>query len=159
MTKRSIVRPVNMSLLAVCCVLTLASCSRNRELVLPGERLDLRDPLLGVAAETGDPLDATEEPVETDENQALPINLSWRRVPMRHGRTVTATASHRIDHPALNASLTEIWSVNIGSGDSRKYRITADPVVADGRVFAMDSRSQVTALAAEIADGSFGHLI
>ena len=29
------------------------------------------------------------------------------------------------------------WSANIGAGDSRKQRITADPVVANGRVFTL----------------------
>jgi len=38
------------------------------------------------------------------------------------------------------------WSVPVGEGGSRRDRITADPVVADGRVFTLDSRSTVSAV-------------
>lgn len=126
----------------------LTACARERDIILPGERLDLRDPILGVSGETGAPLDATaegESSVDPDVNQALPISLpgtvsnaAWTH---RNGN-----AHHHMQHPALGASLSQVWSVNIGSGDSRKHRITADPLVSDGRVFAMDSRSQVVAI-------------
>jgi len=39
-----------------------------------------------------------------------------------------------------------VWSAAIGAGNSKRNRLTAAPVVANGRVFAMDSRAQVTGL-------------
>ena len=55
------------------------------------------------------------------------------------------TNAHKITHPALGASLRPVWSTSIGKGNARRARITADPIVADGRVFTMDSASRVAA--------------
>lgn len=84
---------------------------------------------------------------EAVENQALPIalpspqaNADWTH---RGG-----SPTHNIGHTVLGASLTEVFSVNIGAGNARRARITADPVIAGGRIFAMDAHSQVTAVSA-----------
>ncbi|MEZ5798418.1 MAG: PQQ-binding-like beta-propeller repeat protein [Paracoccaceae bacterium] len=39
-----------------------------------------------------------------------------------------------------------VWATNVGAGNSRKNRITAAPVVAGGRVFAMDAGAVVSAV-------------
>lgn len=52
----------------------------------------------------------------------------------------------QIAHPALDTELTVAWSVPIGEGNSRKRRITAEPVVENGRVFVMDSRTRLSAV-------------
>ena len=36
---------------------------------------------------------------------------------------------------ALSATPQRVWSATIGTGSSRKNRIAAAPVVADGRIF------------------------
>jgi outer membrane protein assembly factor BamB len=54
-------------------------------------------------------------------------------------------AEHRTVHRALASAPVALWSAGIGSGENRKYRITADPVVLDGRVFTLDSRALVMA--------------
>lgn len=115
----------------------LAACSQ-REPILEGERLDLRAPL---PAEGEEPAAALAEAVV---NRAAPISLpamqnnaSWTH---RNG-----SPTHRIIHPALARDLTLQWSAPIGSGDSRKSRITADPVVLDGRVFTLDAKATVMA--------------
>lgn len=106
----------------------LMGCS-DPEIRLPGERLDLR----------GAPVASVQ-----DGNVARPISLpaaqmnaSWSQ---RNGG-----AAHRIAHPSLSANLTQIFAVNIGAGNSRRARITADPVVSAGRVFTMDAAGQVVA--------------
>jgi len=53
--------------------------------------------------------------------------------------------AHRIDHPALAPAPALAWSAAIGKGNNRRHRISSDPVILDGRVFTMDSLSQVTA--------------
>jgi len=53
--------------------------------------------------------------------------------------------AHQITHPSLNTSLTQVFATNIGTGNTRRLRITADPVIADGRVFTLDSESKITA--------------
>nr|WP_255596757.1 PQQ-like beta-propeller repeat protein [Cognatishimia sp. MH4019] len=110
----------------------LAACG-NREVILEGERLDLRAPL--------DPEDAVvEEVVDVSTDITLPAQVNHAEWTHRNG-----TASHRIQHPALSRTLASVWSSNIGSGDSRKHRITADPVVSAGRIFALDSQATVSA--------------
>jgi outer membrane protein assembly factor BamB len=39
-----------------------------------------------------------------------------------------------------------VWRVSIGSGNNRSGRVTASPVIADGRVFAMDAGTRLVAL-------------
>lgn len=113
----------------------LVACGED-ELILPGERLDVRAPLDA-------PLDATEEDAPA-QSRNVPISLppvaanaSWSH---KNGNQ-----QHRIAHPALGRNLTQIWSVPIGEGNGRKHRLTADPVIADGRIFTLDSRAEVRA--------------
>ncbi len=104
----------------------LAACG-ERELILAGERLDIE----------GLP---TSEVVNRAEPIALPAqvtNSNWTHV--------SGNKSHRIAHPALARNLTQVWSAGIGQGNGRKHRLTADPVVSDGRIFTLDSRSGVVA--------------
>jgi outer membrane protein assembly factor BamB len=61
------------------------------------------------------------------------------------------SATHKITHPALSGTPSLMWAATVGEKQSRRHRITADPVAADGRVFAMDALSQVTAVG---TDGS-----
>lgn len=105
----------------------------EQEVILPGERLDLR----AVEGEAAIEAEAV--------NRALPIVLS-PAVANPSWTHKNGSVSHRTQHPALSASLTPVWSADIGAGNSRKHRITADPVVADGRVFTLDSRARVTAV-------------
>ncbi|MFV2052307.1 PQQ-binding-like beta-propeller repeat protein [Aliiroseovarius sp. YM-037] len=126
-------------------IAVLASCG-EREVILPGERLDLRNPAVISGA---DPLDANAEAAEEGEvNRAVAINLPGQ---VNHGAWTHryGNPTHRITHPALGANLTPVWSADIGAGDGRKHRITADPVISDNRVFAMDARSQVSAFSTQ----------
>src|SRR5262245_8475964 len=41
------------------------------------------------------------------------------------------------------------WRASVGAGSGRDGRVSGSPVVADGRVYAMDAGSQVTALDAQ----------
>jgi outer membrane protein assembly factor BamB len=107
----------------------LAGCG-EREVILPGERVPLRDGIPGQAP--------------TFANVTLPIalpgvvaNADWTH---RSGGP-----EHRITHPALPGTLSPAFAVNIGEGDSRGARITADPVVSAERIFTLDARSNVQA--------------
>ena len=46
----------------------------------------------------------------------------------------------------IGPGLAKAWSTRIGEGSGRKHRITAVPVVAGGRVYTLDSRSQLSAV-------------
>lgn len=113
----------------VCAFALLAACG-EKDVILPGERLDLRDGTSG----------ATEQAV----NEVRPISLGsaqantdWTH---RNGGP-----SHVAGHPALSETLALSFTANIGEGDSRRARITADPVVAGGVIFTLDARATVTA--------------
>ncbi|MCX7645815.1 MAG: PQQ-like beta-propeller repeat protein [Rhodobacteraceae bacterium] len=128
----------------------LAAGCGQREERLPGERIGLRD--LGIA----DPADATgtasaparqgtgrspDAPVNRTVAAALPpprANADWTH---RNGSPL-----HRTRHPALAPQPQRIWTADIGQGNSRRQRITADPVVAGGRVFTLDAAATVTAV-------------
>ena len=103
----------------------LAACG-DRDVILPGERFDIRG-----SAVTENRAVAVSLPAQV-------ANADWTH---RNG-----SAAHAITHPALGASLTRVFSVAIGEGDSDRARITAAPVVAGGLVYTLDSRARVTAL-------------
>lgn len=109
-------------------LLFLAACG-DEEVILSGERLGPR----GEAVPT--------ETVNRADPLALPaavLNADWSHV--------GGNVRHQQSHVALNRDLRVAWSVPIGEGNSRKFRMTADPVVSGGRIFTMDSRAHVTAL-------------
>ncbi|MGR3795300.1 outer membrane protein assembly factor BamB family protein [Vannielia sp. SX4] len=117
-------------------VLALLSACGQGEQPLPGKRIGIRE-----AAGVADIGGAT---APTYRGSA-PISLP---APVNHGSWTHRNGGpqHRIQHPALARNVQAIWRANIGSGDSRKARITADPVASGGRIFTMDSRAQVSAV-------------
>lgn len=54
-------------------------------------------------------------------------------------------------HPSLGATIAEAWSASIGEGSTGSRKVTARPVISNGRVFAMDSEGKVSALS--VANG------
>ncbi|WP_371226998.1 PQQ-like beta-propeller repeat protein [Roseovarius sp. 2305UL8-3] len=122
--------------LGLAAILALTACGED-EVILPGEREDIR----AVLSEDGTPLET--ETAAGNQTRAVSLaaatsNASWRQS--------IASPATRTAHPALSSNPRLAWSVNIGAGDGRKNRITADPVVADGRVFTLDSEARVSAV-------------
>lgn len=111
----------------------LAGCT-DREVMLPGERLGVRE-----ALQDGSGTDAGAlGNVTRDANiPATSNNGSWAQ------SHVSPFA--RTSNAALSGNLTPLWSVNIGQGDRKRARIITDPVVADGRIFTVDSSGRVSA--------------
>lgn len=58
-------------------------------------------------------------------------------------------ATNVLHHVTAKADLKKIWKKSIGKGGSSKARVTASPIVADGKVFAMDAKAHVSALDAK----------
>ena len=52
--------------------------------------------------------------------------------------------THDMEHPALRDGVVPAWSGNIGAGGGYRRKITSQPVIAGGRVFAFDSDAVVT---------------
>ncbi len=54
--------------------------------------------------------------------------------------------AHAMNHPALPEKLTRAWDTSIGDGSTRYTKVMSQPVIAGGRIFAMDGGVQVSAL-------------
>jgi len=102
----------------------LTACG-ERDIILPGERIDVR------------PSTAVENEVRAINLPAQVDNKDWTH---RNGG-----ADHAITHPALGTTLARAFTADIGAGNSLRARITSDPVVAGGVIYTLDARSQVTA--------------
>ncbi len=113
---------------------TLAVAACDRGFILEGERFHLRAPFSDTAG------------VEP-ENRAVPVSLP---APVAHSAWThrLGTPNHRITHPALGGAPQLAWSAQIGAGEDRRHRITAEPVAANGRIYTLDSRATVTATSA-----------
>lgn len=124
-------------LIGASALVVLAACD-NKETILLGERENIRDVLVEGETQT-----ALAEQAVTGDIPPLSLpptraNSSWTQA--------IASPITRPDHPQLNSQPRLIWSVDIGQGDGRKARITADPVVAGGRIFTLDAETRVSAV-------------
>jgi len=55
-------------------------------------------------------------------------------------------ANHAMQHVALNSGeLRKVWSSSIGAGSSKNLPLSVQPVMADGRVFTLDTKARVKA--------------
>ncbi|NBZ87588.1 PQQ-binding-like beta-propeller repeat protein [Stagnihabitans tardus] len=121
--------------------LALSACQRDR--ILEGTRFPLRAPLeASVPSEAvPDPAAPPDRPENVSAAISLPGMVSNGDWGQRGGN-----AGHTGVHGALSAQPALAWAVDIGAGSGKRSRITAAPVVAGGRVFAMDGASHVTAV-------------
>ncbi len=110
--------------------LTLLTACQEPEVILPGEREDIRPAQDNETVQT-----RGEKPISLP---AASRNTDWAQSP--------GTAAFRTTNAALSATPQRVWSASIGRGDGRKQRITADPVVAGGLVFTLDSGATVSAV-------------
>jgi outer membrane protein assembly factor BamB len=118
-------------------VLALVQGCSQKELILPGERIDPRAVLQDGGGVFTEPLSGTAPVLVPIRLPAQVANAEWTH---RGG-----SPSHAIAHPAIGAGTTLAWSATVGEGSGRKHRITADPVVGAGRIYTLDSRARVTA--------------
>lgn len=111
-------------------VAVVAACGPN-DTILPGERLGIRDGMAGQVA------------VVPNETRPIALPPTQNNADWTHR---AGDADHRVSHPALPGSLTLAFATDIGQGNTRRARITADPVVAGGRVFTLDATAIVSAV-------------
>ena len=95
---------------------------------LPGKRLTVMSPRRGLEV---DPKAGRVQ---------LPPPLANAEWPQEGG-----TPAHAMGHLQARDRLETVWQAEIGEGGGYRAKITAQPVVAGGRVFAMDSNAVVTA--------------
>ncbi|WP_370250857.1 PQQ-binding-like beta-propeller repeat protein [Nioella sp.] len=133
---------VSLGILGLGLLVGLTACA-DREVILEGERFGTRVPL----SEAIPGQEVAEAEADAPRPITLPETVSLASWPMR-----AANERNLTPHLALSAAPSELWAANIGDGNSRRARITADPVAADGRIFTLDADATVAAVSA--ADGS-----
>jgi len=109
-------------------VMLVAACA-DKEVILPGEREEIRD--ASITGESKNQKRAIRLPAQSS-------NKDWSQA--------FGTAAFRTAHPALRATPVLAWSVPIGVGDDRRHRITAEPVIAGGLIYTLDSGARVSAV-------------
>ncbi|MBZ0129997.1 MAG: PQQ-binding-like beta-propeller repeat protein [Rhodobacteraceae bacterium] len=131
-------------MLGLAVLVVLATGCAKKELILEGQRFDVRTPLADAIPDANAAESDQTAALNEQINRAIKINLP------RPGNLTAWThrnggADHFSGNLALGADLTRMWSANIGAGNSRKHRITSDPIVAGGRIYTLDAQSRVMA--------------
>ncbi|WP_188661843.1 PQQ-binding-like beta-propeller repeat protein [Terasakiella brassicae] len=125
-------------LMAGLCVLSLSACDtwlgEKEASPLPGERISV---LLHERTLDPDPETAAKEILLPPPSP----NMEW---PQAGG-----FANHAMHHIEVAPNLHRIWRTSIGSGSDDSERIVAQPIVADGKIFTVDSENLVSAFNAE----------
>ena len=101
---------------------------------LPGERISVM--ALGNQLEA----DPRMEQIEIVLPAAFP-NDAW---PQPGGK-----ADNALQHLAASGDLQELWSTGAGAGSDGEARLTAPPIIADGRIYVLDAETAVRAFDAE----------
>jgi hypothetical protein len=118
----------------------LVGCA-DKEVILPGVRFDVTAPLEASVPQEGQPAPA---PAAPEPNRSVAISLP-AQVQLADWTHRGSNPRHLAPHSALSAQPVRVFSAPIGEGNSRKFRISATPVVSGGRVFTLDARATVTA--------------
>lgn len=104
----------------------------EKELPLPGKRISVIQ-----QENVSSDLAAANRPIVLPQPQA---NDAWSQP--------GGTPSNTPGHLALNGSMKSVWTANVGTGSTFYGKLTASPIVYDGRVFTLDAAGHVTALSA-----------
>lgn len=125
--------------LTALCALSVAACSGDdKGAPLPGERISILQ------------LQKTLEPDRAaPEAQAFAAPQPWANEfwPQKGGYP-----NHSLQNLLLNGgALKEVWSSSIGRGTRKGLPLTAQPIVADGKIFTLDTDHKLSAFT--VADG------
>jgi len=130
-------RPVRFAVLG--CALALAGCgigewfSGPPKKPIPGERIAVMQNDRGIEADERLASLAVKLPPQF-------VNTEW---PQPGGYT-----GEFIPHPAADG-FAAVWRVSLGAGNSREGRVSAPPVVGQGRIYAMDAGATLNAIEPE----------
>lgn len=120
--------------LVVCAALGLSACSdwmgEKEAPPLPGKRISVLSGEKSLAAEVrGEPAAIKLPPPEPNDD--------W---PQSGGYS-----NHAMHHMQVGDSLQRVWRSSIGEGSSKRAKLLAQPIVAEGRVFTLDSAAEIRA--------------
>jgi len=109
---------------------TLSNPFAKKEVPLPGERIAV---ITDSSLVEVDPVVAA-RPLQLPPPQ---VNASWSEP--------GGSPSNNLGHLVLNDQLRKVWSADAGTGSSSSGRLSAVPLVADGKVFTLDAAGTVSA--------------
>ncbi|MGH6734932.1 MAG: PQQ-binding-like beta-propeller repeat protein [Methyloceanibacter sp.] len=101
----------------------------DKETILPGERI-------AVITDPGE--------FRADQIAAKPVSLPPAQTNAAWSQPGGVPANN-LGHLALGGSLRKVWAVDAGSGSSSSGRLSAVPLVAEGKVFTLDAAGNVSA--------------
>jgi outer membrane protein assembly factor BamB len=104
----------------------------EKQVPLPGKRISI----MAEGNKVGGELAVADRPITLP---AITSNDSWAQP--------GGSAANAPGHLALGASLKTVWSGDAGKGSSKYGKLTASPIVYDGKVFTLDATGKVTAFA------------
>lgn len=144
MSYRSELSKYAAAIVVVTGAFSLGACETLDQFITPGTKVDIRGERISVLPKAA--------AVEVDPKLAnvavvLPkptVNGDW---PQPGGYSDNA-----MHHLSASGKLDEIWNTGIGSGSTSSTRLTASPVVADSKVFVLDSEVQVSAYDSKTGD-------
>jgi outer membrane protein assembly factor BamB len=102
----------------------------KKEVPLPGERIPVITDTTLVKVDPAEAAKAVRLP-------APQTNASWSEP--------GGSPSNNLGHLALNDDLRKVWAADAGTGSSSSGRLSAVPLVADGKVFTLDAAGTVSA--------------
>ena len=104
----------------------------KKEPPLPGTRV----PIMEATGSIANTLAPADRPIVLPPQQA---NDSWSQP--------GGTPNNSPGHAALSAAPKQVWSADAGTGSSSSGKVTASPIVYDGRVYTLDANARVSAFA------------
>ncbi|MGB0670549.1 MAG: PQQ-binding-like beta-propeller repeat protein [Rhodospirillales bacterium] len=142
MSPNPTLRPIHRLFLATCLTALVSACSGGpwfgeSEVPLPGARISVLQ----------HQQDLTPDPELASAEILLP-----RPTPNTNWSQAGGTANHAMHHIAVGDDLKRAWSRDIGTGASDDERFVASPIVANGRIYAMDVETVVSAFDEQTGD-------
>jgi outer membrane protein assembly factor BamB len=124
-----------------CAVLALAGCDTISGIFdssdtpkLPGKRVSVL---------------AVEQKLKVDKNLATANVTVPEPVTNKDWTQIGGNASHNPGNLTLGADLKPIWTADAGEGPQSHLLYTGTPIVADGKIFVLDTQAEVSALDAQ----------
>jgi outer membrane protein assembly factor BamB len=112
-------------------LIVLAACSGNEEPAkLTGERISILELQKSLSAD------------QSETETALQVPSSWNN---QYWPQIGGYPNHSMQHLSLGTDLKPLWNVNIGKGSSDKIPLTTQPVIVEGVIYTLDTRSEVRA--------------
>jgi outer membrane protein assembly factor BamB len=112
---------------------TLKNPFAKKEVPLPGERIAV----ITEANPTAVDPSVAGRPIQLPPPQS---NAAWTQP--------GGSPTNNVGHLALSGDVRKVWSADAGTGSSSSGRLSAVPLVADGKVFTLDAGGTVTAFSA-----------